>query len=141
MTTLEGYVYPDGIGEGGVCDMYEGVPCQVDESRCCYNEQMWCPNGSPDCDRYDRAAYPTGDQRVFGGQMTDHLALSPFPNAILWNWATIIILAFGNLAALDFQARSMASKTPKTAALGCFIAAFVTLVVGVPFSFLGSVTR
>jgi hypothetical protein len=36
--------------------------------------------------------------------MTNPWALSPFPNAIFWDWATIFILGFGNLAALDFQA-------------------------------------
>jgi hypothetical protein len=28
--------------------------------------------------------------------MTNGLALTPFPNAIFFNWATIFILAFGN---------------------------------------------
>jgi hypothetical protein len=28
--------------------------------------------------------------------MFDPLALAPFPNAIFWNWCTVIILAFGN---------------------------------------------
>ena len=37
-------------------------------------------------------------------QMTDANALDPIPNAIFFNWATIFVLAFGNLAALDFQA-------------------------------------
>eukprot|EP00964_Phaeocystis_antarctica_P085545 scaffold54055_cov61-Phaeocystis_antarctica.AAC.2 len=36
-------------------------------------------------------------------QMTDADALDPIPNAIFFNWATIFVLAFGNLAALDFQ--------------------------------------
>jgi hypothetical protein len=30
--------------------------------------------------------------------MTDPYALSPFPNAIMFNWATIFVLGFGNLA-------------------------------------------
>jgi hypothetical protein len=138
---LLGYIYPDGIGEGGICDMYQGVPCMVDSNQCCYNEELWCPNGSPNCDYYDRAAYPTGDQRVYEDQMNDYHALSPFPNGIFWNWATIIILAFGNVAALDFQARCMASKTARNASLGCFIGAAVTAFVGIPFSYLGLVTR
>ena len=52
--------------------------------------------------------------------MGDFLALSQlFPN-----WATIFILAFGIIAALDFQARCMAAKTPKIeiATLGCMTA-------------------
>ena len=40
-------------------------------------------------------------------QMTDADALDPIPNAIFFNWATIFVLAFGNLAALDFQACSI----------------------------------
>jgi len=41
-------------------------------------------------------AYPIGDQRIFIDQMSNPQALTPFPNAIFWNWATIFILAFGN---------------------------------------------
>jgi hypothetical protein len=122
--------------------MYEGVPCiEGDPSACCYNEALWCPSGAPNCERYDRAAYPFGDQRVYGGQMTDHLSLSPFPNAILWNWATIVILALGNVAALDFQARCMASKTPRSASLACLFGGCLTFFVGIPFSYLGSIMR
>jgi hypothetical protein len=29
--------------------------------------------------------------------------LKPYPNSVLWNWATIFILGFGNLSAIDFQ--------------------------------------
>ena len=96
--------YPDYIGDGGICDKYNGVPYTVDVTKCCYNQELWCPDGMPYCDRCDRGAYPFGNERVYGGQMADALAISPFPNAILWNWATIFILAFGNLAALGFQA-------------------------------------
>jgi Na+/proline symporter len=67
--------------------------------------------------------------------------LSPFPNAIFWNWATIFILAFGNLAALDFQVRCMAAKTPKVATWGCIIGGCLTFFVGIPFAYLGSITR
>ena len=73
--------------------------------------------------------------------MSDRVSLSPFPNAIMWNWATLFILAFGNLAALDFQARCMAAKTPRTAQLGCIIGGLFTFFVGVPFAYLGAITR
>jgi Na+/pantothenate symporter len=73
--------------------------------------------------------------------MTDAYALSPFPNAIFWNWATIIILCFGNLGALDFQVRCMAAKDPWAAKWGCFVAGLFTLLIGIPFSFLGGITR
>lgn len=129
--------------------MYDGIPCFIAANRtdddfvqCCYNTAKWCPSGSSDnCERYDRGAYPTGDQRMYPDQMTNPLALSPFPNAIVWNWATIFVLAFGNLAALDFQARCMASKTPQIASTACFMAGLMTIVVGFPFSFLGGITR
>lgn len=41
--------------------------------------------------------------QVFDDGMMDIDAYGPFPNAILFNWATIFVLGFGNLAALDFQ--------------------------------------
>jgi hypothetical protein len=86
-------------------------------------------------------AYPIGDQRIFDNQMTDPYALSPFPNAIFWDWATIFILGFGNLAALDFQARCMAAKSPLDARIGCIIGGILTFFVGIPFSYLGAITR
>jgi hypothetical protein len=140
-SVLEGYIYPDLLGQGGICDMYDGVACEVNTDLCCYNTEKWCPMGSPNCDRFDRAAYPVGDQQIYSGQMTDPLALSPFPNAILWNWATIFILGFGNLAALDFQARCMAAKTPTIARLGCIFGGLLTFFIGIPFAYLGSITR
>jgi hypothetical protein len=107
-----GYIYPDTFGDP-ICDMYKGVPCTVDPSKCCYNVNLWCPSGGPHCDRYDRGAYPWGDKAVFADQMFNPEALSPFPNAIVWNWATIFVLGFGNLGALDFQARCLAGKPPQ----------------------------
>jgi len=130
---FEGYIYPDNIGDGGVCDMYSGVPCTNDPSLCCYNTEIQTAG--------DNGAYPFGDKRVFNNQMTDPYSLTPFPNAILFNWATIFVLGFGNLAALDFQARCMAAKTPKIATIGCIIAGFLTFLVGIPFSYLGAITR
>ena len=52
------------------------------------------------------AAYPKGDKPMFGEQMSDPNALDPIPNGIIFNWATIFVLGFGNLCALDFQARA-----------------------------------
>lgn len=132
---LPGYVYPN----EEICNMYDGVPCDNDPSQCCYNIEKWCP--SDDNCRADNAAYPIGDMPVFPNQLTDHLSLTPFPNAIMWNWATIFILAFGNLAALDFQARCMAAKTATTARLGCLIGGCLTFLVGIPFAYLGAITR
>lgn len=134
-----GYIYPDGIGDGGICDEYEGVPCENDESFCCYNTDKWCP--TDDNCVADNGAYPFGDKPVFSNQMTDAVALTPFPNAIFFNWATIFVLGFGNLAALDFQARCMAAKTPSIATWGCIIGGLFTFVVGIPFAYLGAITR
>jgi Na+/proline symporter len=136
-----GYIYPDSFGDGGPCDSYNGTKCEYSD-QCCYNIALWCPSyPQTPCERYDRAAYPEGDQQVHSDQMTSPTALSPFPNALLWNWATIFILAVGNLAALDFQQRCIAADSPRSARLGCVIAGCITLFVGIPFSFLGSITR
>jgi hypothetical protein len=134
-----GYVYPDSFGDGGTCDMYEGVKCTVDTSLCCFNADKWCPSES-DCFT-DNGAYPFGDKRVYPDQMTNPSALTPFPNAILWDWCTIFILGVGNLGALDFQARCMSSKNARVATLGCLIAGCMTFLVGIPFSYLGAITR
>lgn len=130
-----GYMYPD----DDTCQMYEGVACENDATACCYNEAKWCPDDD-NC-RADNGAYPFGDLRIFPDQMTNAHSLTPFPNAIMFNWATIFVLGFGNLAALDFQARCMASKTPKVATIGCAIAGCLTFIVGIPFAYLGAITR
>lgn len=137
-----GYIYPDAVGENGACDLYNGTQCEYSPDQCCYNTELWCP-GYPneECLKYDRAAYPTGDSPIYSGQMSNPFALDPYPNAIVWNWATIIILGLGNLAALDFQNRCMASKTPSVARVGCIIAGCATLFVGIPFAYLGAITR
>ena len=111
--------------------MYDGVPCTNDETLCCYNTEKWCPdddnciadNGGEKrlhkvaaikfmstLNRRSNIAYllnsffqayPFGDQRVFSDQMTNAHSLTPFPNAIVFDWATIFVLGFGNLAALE----------------------------------------
>ena len=129
------YTYPD----DETCSMYNGAPCYHDSSQCCYNVDYWCP--SDDNCTLDNGAYPFGDADVFNQEMNDPQGLTPFPNAIIFNWATIFVLGFGNLAALDFQARCMASKTPQTATFGCLLAGVFTFLVGIPFAYLGSLTR
>eukprot|EP00980_Cylindrotheca_fusiformis_P020078 scaffold7161_cov133-Cylindrotheca_fusiformis.AAC.1 len=132
------YSYPN----DEICAMYDGVNCTYLEGACCYNEAKWCPGGigSDNC-TMDNGAYPLGDERVIPAEMSDPQGLTPFPNAILFNWVNMFVLAFGNLAALDFQARCMASKTGKIAMQGCFIAGTLTFIVGIPFSYIGSITR
>lgn len=131
-----GYVYPD----QATCDLYEGVPCSTDPNNCCYNAAKWCPDHNNNC-RADNGAYPFGDLPIFYSEMSDPSGLAPFPNAIFFNWATIFILGFGNLAALDFQARCMASKTEFIATVGCLLAGCITFLTGIPFSYLGAITR
>jgi hypothetical protein len=69
-----GYIYPDVQGDGGICDMYEGVPCTYNATLCCYNADRWCP--SEDNCTTDNGAYPIGDQPVFSNQLSYYLALS-----------------------------------------------------------------
>ncbi len=156
------YIYPD----DATCEMYDGVPCTQDASLCCYNTEKWCPdesnctldNGGEARDERNQSllcwyshytfsllstapAYPIGDQRSFPNQMTDAHSLAPFPNAIVFNWATVLVLSFGNLAALDFQQRCIASKTPRIATIGCAISGCLCLALGIPFTYLGSIAR
>lgn len=51
--------------------------------------------------------------------MMDIDAYGPFPNAILFNWATIFVLGFGNLAALDFQVCAPSGCEAATACCKC----------------------
>ena len=101
------YMYPD----DATAALYDVVDCANNPGAKCYNQQLWCPANGTECVA-DNGAYPFGDQRIFDNQMSDPVSLTPFPNAIFWNWATIFILGFGNLAALDFQARCMAARSP-----------------------------
>uniref|UniRef100_A0A7S3K6Q6 Uncharacterized protein n=1 Tax=Aureoumbra lagunensis TaxID=44058 RepID=A0A7S3K6Q6_9STRA len=143
-----GYIYPDSFGDR-VCSKYDGVPCEVDPTQCCYNTAKWCPDDGDRCVT-DNAAYwwKGADQRIFAStsrtqnnSMLNPRALWPFPNAIFFNWATIFILAFGNLAAIDFQARCMAAKDEWTATWGNLIAGVLGGFVGIPFAFIGGVSR
>ncbi|KAG2494142.1 hypothetical protein HYH03_007778 [Edaphochlamys debaryana] len=90
------------------------------------------------CDNY---AYPAGDKPVHVGGMTDPDAYAPLPNPLLYNWASIFVLGFGNLCALDFQARCIAARTPSAARVGCFIAGGALLVLALPFGLLGGLAR
>ena len=129
------YMYPD----DATAAMYDGVDCEFNPGVKCYNTAKWCP--SDDNCVADNGAYPLGDKRIFENQMSDPAALTPFPNAILFNWATIFVLGFGNLAALDFQARCMAARTPLQARIGCILGGLLTFFVGIPFAYLGAITR
>ena len=129
------YVYPD----EATAKLYDGIPCTNVPDAFCYNAAKWCP--SDDNCKTDAGAYPFGDKVIYDRSMSDPRALTPFPNAILFNWATIFVLGFGNLAALDFQARCLAAKSPTTAQIGCLVAGLLTFFVGIPFAYTGAATR
>ena len=80
-------------------------------------------------------AYPLGDKPRHASGIADDNAYDPIPNALVFNWATILVLGFGNLGALDFQARVFASKTPTVAVIGCVVAGLITWLVGILFSY------
>jgi hypothetical protein len=126
-----------------ICDLYNGIPCTDVPDACCYNAAQYCTNVTDfsTCSQIDNGAFPVGDIRLFKNQMIEADALSPFPNGVFWNWTTIFILAFGNLAALDFQVRCMAAVNPRAARWGCIIGGCFTIFIGVPFSYLGSIVR
>lgn len=86
-----GYIYPN----DEICDRYLGIPCESNPDLCCYNSTNWCSANGENCFA-DNGAYPLGDKPVYADQMFNAQALTPFPNSIMWNWATIIILGFGN---------------------------------------------
>jgi hypothetical protein len=92
-----GYIYPN----DEICDKYSGAPCQYNPNLCCYNATKWCDGNGENCFA-DNGAYPLGDKPVYSDQMFNSQALTPFPNSIMWNWATIIILGFGNRTMLSF---------------------------------------
>jgi len=86
-------------------------------------------------------AYANGDEPMFGEQMADPDALDPIPNAIHFNWITIFVLGFGNLAALDFQARVFGARTPNTAMFGCIAGGVISWIVGITFSYTSGAAR
>jgi hypothetical protein len=101
---------------------------------------IWILNNMPN-HPVTSPAYPVGDKGMFWSQMTDGDALDPIPNAIVMNWATIFVLGFGNLMALDFQARVMAAQTPSIATWGNILAGLITWAIGIPFAYLSGVAR
>jgi len=59
----------------------------------------------------------------------------PAAGAVI-NWATLLALGLGNIAAIDFMARIFAADSPETAQRACFIGSAGTLIIGVPFSLI-----
>jgi hypothetical protein len=77
------------------------------------------------CYKYIIGAYPYGDAPQYWSEMASVDGLKPFPNGVLWNWATVFILGFGNLSAIDFQVSHAVCHACKQYA--CFIAVSVSL--------------
>ena len=53
------------------------------------------------------------------------------------NWSAILALGLGDIVALDFMERVFSAKNGRTAQRGCYAAAIITLLVGIPVSILG----
>ena len=70
-----GYVYPDGQGDGGICDMYQGVPCTNNATLCCYNADLLCPSDD-DCQ---------ADKYVGGASCLPYHESSPLLNHLQWS--------------------------------------------------------
>ena len=58
-------------------------------------------------------------------------------NGALLNWASLVSLAVGDVVAIDFMQRVISARSPQAARRGCFLAAGVTLAVGLPVSLVG----
>ncbi|MBE9047300.1 sodium:solute symporter family protein [Pleurocapsales cyanobacterium LEGE 10410] len=73
---------------------------------------------------------PAGTGPMALAQLSD-----PTAGAVI-NWATLLALGLGNIAAIDFMARIFAAKSPETAQRACLIGGTGTLIIGVPFSLI-----
>mmetsp|Transcript_151789 Transcript_151789/g.485132 ORF Transcript_151789/g.485132 Transcript_151789/m.485132 type:complete len:924 (-) Transcript_151789:93-2864(-) len=87
------------------------------------------------------AAYPVGDQTAYGEGVADADSYEPVPNAVFFNWVTVIVLAFGNCMALDFHARCFSAKNGNAARMGCIIAGIVAGTIGIANTFNAGTTR
>ena len=73
---------------------------------------------------------PAGTGPMALAQLSD-----PTAGAVI-NWATLLALGLGNIAAIDFMARIFAAQSPETAQRACLIGGAGTLIIGVPFSLI-----
>jgi len=62
--------------------------------------------------------------------------ISPREGAFV-NWGQFMALALGDVVALDFMERIFAARTPRTARVGCYIGAVLTLITGLSCSLIG----
>ena len=63
--------------------------------------------------------------------------LTRIDNGAMINYAGIMALVLGDVIALDFMERIFAAKSARTARLGCFYAAFLTIFVGLSSCLIG----
>ena len=63
--------------------------------------------------------------------------LTSLEHGALLNWAALISLGIGDVVAIDFIQRVIASDSPETARKGCFMGGILTLAVGIPTAFIG----
>jgi solute:Na+ symporter, SSS family len=63
--------------------------------------------------------------------------LTSLKHGALLNWAALISLGVGDVVAIDFIQRVIASDSPETARKGCFMGGALTLAVGIPTAFIG----
>jgi hypothetical protein len=85
---FQGYIYPDVWGDGGACDMYQGVGCSQDDTMCCYNPDKWCEldGGNYANCVADNGAYPLGESYNVGNYSNQSFSIhddSPIDNAFL----------------------------------------------------------
>jgi SSS family solute:Na+ symporter len=73
---------------------------------------------------------PEGMGATDFGQLTDPAQGAPI------NWATLVALGIGDIVAIDFMQRIFSAKSPSVARRACFLGAFGTLLVGIPFSYV-----
>jgi len=62
--------------------------------------------------------------------------LTDVASGSLINWGTIVALGFGNILAIDFCSRVLSAKSPQAARRGCYLGAFFTMLLGIPFALL-----
>ena len=71
------------------------------------------------------------------GESIDLSGLLERGNNALVNWGSLISLAVGDVIAIDFMQRVISAESPRAARRGCYLAAGVTLALGIPISLVG----
>jgi len=82
-----------------------------------------------------------GGARFSGAYLNSSVAFLHMPWGICWSifWRCVSPRLF--LSTWHYQVRCMAAINPRTATLGCLIGGCFTFFIGIPFSYLGAITR